>query len=455
MSDYKFSKFNYYQKSYFSDNFLVYNSLQRKIIRIPKEDAIGIGLSEKIAQDANVKYVYANENLEKKLLNQRIIVPESYNEDLEAHFKYLEEISTPGLGLTIIPTYRCNFRCPYCYQDHENGLIMSEETQNAIIKFVRKHIGNYAFVEISWFGGEPLLCLDIILKINSAVKQICKNRYKTFRSSITTNGYYLTKEVFEKLLDCGVRRYFITIDGLETEHDQQRYLINKAGTFSTIMKNLLDIKTLHHNRHFSINIRSNISRSNIVQLDSYIEYMHQCFSDDSRFAFFFRPVYDWGGDSIDGFREKLLQEKADREIFDKLLQSQYRLNYLEFYLDLTGSAVCYASKLNYFVINPEGSLNKCTCADRNNNNLVGYLLPTGDMQLNRSLLGQWSTQYTDSTKCENCYMQGLCLKSYCVSANVMKNQHIGNCFIAKNICDKVLMLLDKCDEDYGYIIDID
>ncbi len=112
MSDYKFSKFNYYQKSYFSANFLVYNSLQRKIIRIPKEDAIGIGLSEKNAQDSTVKYIYANENLEKKLINQGVIVPESYNEDSEAHFKYLEEVSAPGLGLTVIPTYRCNFRAP-------------------------------------------------------------------------------------------------------------------------------------------------------------------------------------------------------------------------------------------------------------------------------------------------------------------------------------------------------
>ncbi len=450
MSNYIFSKFNYYQKSCFSDNFLIYNSLQRKIVKMPNEDAERIGISA----TTDCHYIFANKKLESKLIKYGIIVPMSYNEDSEAHLKYLEEVSEPVLELTIIPTYRCNFRCPYCYQDHEKGLIMDTDMQDAIIKFVRKHIANYTAVEISWFGGEPLLCVDIILKINRAIKQICKARYKAFKSCITTNGYFLTKDVFEKLLDCGVRRYFITVDGLETEHDKQRYLANKSGTFNIIINNLLDIRTLPVSRHFSINIRSNISKSNIENLDRYLEHMHKCFSGDSRFAFFFRPVYDWGGNSIDGFREKLLQEEADHAIFDRLLQSEYKLNYLEFFLDLTGSVVCYASKMNCFVINPDGSLNKCTCEDMGHNNFVGQLLPSGDMQLNRSLLGQWSSQYKDSEKCENCYMRGLCLKSYCVSAAVMKNQYEGRCFIAKNICDKILLLLDKCDENYGYIVDL-
>lgn len=248
MSNYIFSKFNYYQKSCFSDNFLIYNSLKRKIVRLSNEDAEKIGLTDK----TNCKYISANEKLESMLVKYGIIIPEYYNENSEAHLKYLEEVSEPVLELTIVPTYRCNFRCPYCYQDHEKGLIMDEGTQDAIIKFVRKHIANYTAVEISWFGGEPLLCVDMILKINHAIKQICKTRYKAFKSSITTNGYLLTKAVFEKLLDCGVKRYFITVDGLESEHDKQRYLANRSGTFNAILNNLLDIKTLPSTRHFSI-----------------------------------------------------------------------------------------------------------------------------------------------------------------------------------------------------------
>lgn len=450
MGKYIFSKFNYYQKSSFSNSFLIYNSMHRKIVRLPIKDAEKIGVSD----GNNCKYTFLDDDLENKLKKMGIIVFDSYDEDSEAHFKYLKEISEPTLSLIIIPTYRCNFRCPYCYQDHEKGLVMGEDVQDAIIKYVRKYIANYTSVEIEWFGGEPLLCADIIVKINNAIKQICKVRYKTFKSSITTNGYLLTKQLFEKLLDCEVRRYFITVDGLEAEHDQQRYLVNKGGTFNSIIDNLLSIKELPRNRHFTVNIRSNISKSNIDNLDRYLEYMYKRFSNDSRFAFFFRQVYDWGGDTIDGFRKQLLQEDADKIIFDKLLQSDCKLNYLEFFSDLIGSVVCYASKINSFIINPNGTLNKCTCAEMEGNNLVGQLLLSGDMQLNQSLLGQWSSQYKFSEKCENCFMKGLCLKSYCVSASVMKGQHEENCFIAKDICDKLLLLLDECDKDYKYIIDL-
>ena len=42
---------------------------------------------------------------------------------------------------------------------------MSEETQNAIISYVKKQIQNYDGLRISWFGGEPLLRMDIIRRL--------------------------------------------------------------------------------------------------------------------------------------------------------------------------------------------------------------------------------------------------------------------------------------------------
>ena len=453
MDNYVFSKFNYYQHSCVSDNMIIYNSLQRRIIKLPDTDAKRIGICDNGSQNPNIKYISSNDAIENKLIKYGIIVPKSYNESAAAHLKYLEEITEPILRLTIVPTYRCNFRCPYCYQDHEHSIIMDEETQEAIIKYVRKHISKYTAVEISWFGGEPLLCKDIIIRINSELKRICNDRYKQFKSSITTNGYGLTKDVFEKLLDVGVVRYFITIDGLAPEHDRQRYLASKQGTFDTIIGNLLSIKSVAHTRRFVINIRSNLSKENIDHYDDYLLYMDKQFSDDSRFAFFVRPVYDWGGESIDEFRENLLANKAEQLIMDKLLLSKCKLNYLEFFYDLTGYVTCYASKINCFIINPDGSINKCTCAETGGKNRIGQLLPSGDMIIDRSLMGEWCRQYDNSSNCSECYMLGLCLKSYCVMPQVIRNERVRKCFIAKNICDKMLMLLEKCDEKYEYIID--
>ena len=454
MGNYIFSKFNFYQKSSISDNFLIYNSLQRKIFKLSSIDAKSIGIVSNGPQINKTKYKPGNKNIEEKLIKHGIIVSDEYDESAAAHLKYLEEITEPVLRLTIVPTYRCNFRCPYCYQDHEHSLVMSREIQEGIIKYVRKHISKYSAVEISWFGGEPLLCTDIILYINGELKKICKDRCKLFKSSITTNGYCLSKETFEKLLNVGINRYFITIDGLAQEHDRQRYLASNKGTFDTIIENLVSIKKVPHFRKFVINIRSNISKENIGNFDEYLLFMEKTFSDDSRFAFFVRPVYDWGGESIGEFRESLLENKAEKMIMDKLLQSNCKLNYLEFFSDLTGNIVCYASKINCYIINPDGSINKCTCTETGGKNLIGKLLPNGEMLIDTSLVGQWCHQYYESSKCKNCYMFGLCLKSYCVMPQVIKNERSCRCFIAKNICGELLMLIDKCDEKYQYIIDV-
>lgn len=451
---YKFSRFNYYQESKFSNSYLIYNSLKRNIVRVGIDDAKSVGIYENGPSSANITYQFHNEQLEKSLLENGLIVPLTYDEDYEAHLKYLEEVSAPVLGLTIVPTYRCNFRCPYCYQDHENSMIMHQDVQDSIIKFVKKHISNYTSVEISWFGGEPLLCIDMILRINAAVKKICNERFKTFKSSITTNGYCLTKTNFEKLLDVGVKRYFVTLDGLCVNHDKQRYLSNGGGSFETIIKNLQDISLISQTRKFIINIRSNISKTNIGNLNEYLSYMFERFSKDQRFAFFFRRVYDWGGDSIKNFEDNLLEDNGDLCIINELLETDYKMNYLEYFLDLTGSLVCYASKMNHFIVNPDGSINKCTCADTSGNNAVGNLSLSGQMNLNRSLIGQWCSQYTESSICNTCYFAGICLKSYCVSNNVMKNDCNCKCFIAKDTCGKLMLLIDKCDVNYGYIKDL-
>ena len=454
MENYVFSKFNYYQQSCISNHWLIYNSLEKKIVKLPNLYAQAIGIAVNGPQTSKMEYIPCDKNVDEKLAKYGIIVPENYDENAAAHLAYLNEVSEPVLRLTIVPTYACNFRCPYCYQDHEHSIIMSEEIQQGIIKYVRKHISKYTAVEISWFGGEPLLCLDIILRINSELKKLCNDRYKLFRSSITTNGYYLSKNAFERLFDVGVTRYFITIDGLAQEHDRQRYLASKQGSFETIINNLINIKTFSKTKKFVINIRSNISKENIDNFDEYLSFMEKHFSDDSRFAFFVRPVYDWGGESIGEFKENLLENKAEKIIMDKLLLSNCKLNYLEFFFDLTGNIVCYASKINSFVINPDGSVNKCTCAETGGRNLIGRLLPNGELEIDKSLMGQWCSQYYESSNCNHCYMLGLCLKSYCVMPQVIRNERSCACFIAKNICGEMLMLIDKCDEKYCYIVDI-
>ena len=83
------------------------------------------------------------------------------------------------MQLTIMPTEQCNFRCIYCYESFEKGK-MTKQIADAIVIYIEKNISNYKGIKIDWFGGEPLLAMDIIEYISDKVIAICKKYKKIF-----------------------------------------------------------------------------------------------------------------------------------------------------------------------------------------------------------------------------------------------------------------------------------
>lgn len=66
--------------------------------------------------------------------------------------------SKDHLDLTIAPTLKCNLCCPYCFEENKPLFVMDSDICDQIVKFVNKH--NFAKkIRITWFGGEPLLCV--------------------------------------------------------------------------------------------------------------------------------------------------------------------------------------------------------------------------------------------------------------------------------------------------------
>ena len=63
------------------------------------------------------------------------------------------------LDLSIAPTYACNYRCPYCYEQGHNGIpgIMDDKTIDAIVAFVANRYEKDAFgqLAVQWYGGDP------------------------------------------------------------------------------------------------------------------------------------------------------------------------------------------------------------------------------------------------------------------------------------------------------------
>lgn len=78
---------------------------------------------------------------------------------------------------------------------------MSLETANDIIKYINNEVKNnrskYDKIQLSWFGGEPLLNLKIIEYISSSVIEIARKNKIEYSADMTTNGYLLNPRVFQ------------------------------------------------------------------------------------------------------------------------------------------------------------------------------------------------------------------------------------------------------------------
>ncbi len=101
-------------------------------------------------------------------IKQGILVEDDYDE--KAILKYTFNKSrycNDTLAITIAPTLNCNFSCPYCYEKDIMGK-MSTKIWDAILKYIIKNGEKYNTINLTFYGGEPLLETRSILRFLKA-----------------------------------------------------------------------------------------------------------------------------------------------------------------------------------------------------------------------------------------------------------------------------------------------
>ncbi|AUG99806.1 radical SAM protein [Prodigiosinella confusarubida] len=300
------------------------------------------------------------------------------------------------LELTIMPTEQCNFRCVYCYEDFAIGN-MRNEVADSINKFVDNALPRLRKLNILWFGGEPLLALRQITKISSHIKYSAKQNNVEYTSSMTTNGYYLTLKNLTALVNLNITSYQITLDGYAEYHDKMRKKSNGKGSFQTIWHNLMEARRSTLN--FNIILRVHYSPDNIHQTITLIERINKEFSNDHRFTIFFHSIERLGGDNDDNitiFNDKKEKLTYLSELL-KLIQPEL------IFQSVNNNYICYAAKLNSFVIRPNGDVLKCTVALNSDVNSIGHLNKDGLMTLDIDKVRAWSIPlFTENEKDLEC-----------------------------------------------------
>jgi len=124
------------------------------------------------------------------------------------------------MSVTIAPGMGCNYECSYCFQtalSKSKGLKdMTPEIANEVAAYVCKMLKerNKKRLRVTWFGGEPLLYIDIIEIISNKIFAYVHEHNIDYSAIVITNGRLLDENAIAKLVGLGVKRVQITIDGL-------------------------------------------------------------------------------------------------------------------------------------------------------------------------------------------------------------------------------------------------
>ncbi|OPA74074.1 radical SAM/SPASM domain-containing protein [Paenibacillus selenitireducens] len=317
-------------------------------------------------------------------------------------YKYMtnqSKYSNEYLGLTIATTLQCNFRCPYCYEEHVDSYF-DEKKEEDLLNFIINNLEGRKHLSITWYGGEPLLQKDMIDRVSTKINKVCDERNIDYSASMVSNGYLLTRNVAETLVNNNKVSFVqITLDGGPETHNLTRILRNGNGSFDKILENIKQICDI-----INVGIRVNVSQNNVKDVYGIFPIL-MANGLNNKVSIYFSPVTAHEGACQSVSESCMLTEqfaKWESELIDYADSLGFNMGKL--YPTNLGGSVCTAVTNNTFVIDSEGDLYKCWNEVGKANLKVGTLV---DGIINKERYVKW-VEWDFPDKCLNCSIFPLC-----------------------------------------------
>lgn len=367
-------------------------------------------------------------NLDSDLINKYqklgLLIEESFDEKkalLKSRKDVINRQTRPFFR--ILTTTACNANCFYCYEGKESVANLQVDVADAIIKFILDNLNGFQEIGIQWFGGEPLVNYSIITYINDKLNE---QRVKIFNSMISNASLFN-----DSIIDLAVNKWHlqhiqITLDGYEEEHNRRKKYTNLDNAFDRTIRN---VKKLI-DKKIKVSLRLNYDYDNIDSVKQLIDYLSIEFKENPYIVCYAYHIFD--NANYDGQVPKLVDTyKLNKKIVEAgLNKKEWLFRPLKQRKGLCG----FCSK-NTFVINPDGTLIKCSLDD---NSIVGNIY--GSMHL--ATYNVWTSEDLDK-KCNSCIFLPLC-QGGCRAS--MLNNYTNCCKMDSELLDEVIK--DYIANDY-------
>lgn len=367
------------------DEYMLFHGISGAVDIVDDEIADGI---IRVATGESPEKAFDEEQI-KTLLKRGYLTEKSHEEEREKARGMILAMHRGHLkkspGFLIVPSYRCNLRCPYCYEGRRylwrQDRIMDRETADMAFEAMLKLIEGrrYPRNHILFYGGEPFLeeHTDIVAYI------IEKGTKLGFTFGAVTNGTNVDK--FLPLFGGPGRFVFfqITLDGPPEVHDRRRKYADGKGSFDRIAHNI----SLLLQEGYRVSLRMNVDRSNIDQAGRMMDLVEGMgWRRYHTFTAYFAPVHREGGRPCieePFFSYRLIKALGDRyaymgetrggvfRTFDRVFKVGRRVEF--------STTICGATGTQY-ILDPYGDIYTCWDAVGIQEEKVGVYLPK--LQLN-------------------------------------------------------------------------
>ena len=361
-------------------------------------------------EGADIDITYITDEQVKEILSDIDGLKEQgllFKEEVKAYPMKSSEVK----ALCIHICHDCNFRCRYCFADegayHSGREFMSLETAKRAVDFLIENSGKRKVLEMDFFGGEPLMNLDVLKKTVYYAKEQGAKAGKKFLFTTTTNALLLNDETIE-FFNEEMENVVLSLDGRKEVHDAIRKSINGKGTFDLIIDKIKKFISLRGNKSYYV--RGTFTAKNLD------------FGKDVLF------IADQGVDSIS--MEPVVTEIPDLQITNEHLpriKEEYEnlcdaylerlangqgFNFFHFNIDLEGGP-CLSKRVSacgagneYFSVTPNGDLYPCHQFAGDKNFRMGSVFDGIERPEIREKFKN-SCVFTRK-KCENCFAKFIC-----------------------------------------------
>ena len=305
-----------------------------------------------------------------------------------------------SFGITVAPTLACNFKCTYCFEQPSSEK-MSQKTADTVYDFVLKNLKDKTSFGVCWYGGEPLLALDIIEYLSRRFITLCKTLNIPYDADIISNGFLMNKEMANLLAnELKVKFWQVTLDGPPATHNKRRPTLIGKASFETVLNNLASC----YEYFDRVSVRINVDNTNYKDVPKLLDILDKA-GLKNKVNVYFGKVQVLGSacKSIGSicFTEEEFS-KIESHLYKIALQKGFVLNNRP--LLVTG--YCGADRSNSFLIDPKGNLGKCWNSVGVEKEKVGSVY---DNALNDNYVSWLSYDPFQDPECVDCKILPICM----------------------------------------------